>query len=143
MKYSKCYLCLLFACVAVCLTGCDIFNKELTDEEKLCQNISSSIDQYQSNQINYNDFLNLIKNDYNNYCTENTSDICIFIKSMYSSNEQNLELEDCSKYNENDSVGKSMKDLCEAGNNAKKTMAEQKADVQDASVNQVKRYCEK
>ncbi len=142
MKSSK-YFIILFL-VSLILTGCNFFNsKELTNEEKLCQSISPSIEEYQTNQITYDDFLSSIENDYNNYCTDNTSDICVFIKSMYSSNEQDLELEDCSKYNENTSLGKSMKGVCEASNNAKKKMAEQKLDVQKASVNQVKRYCEK
>lgn len=142
MKNSKYFMPLFLSCLI--LTGCSIFNsKELTTEEKLCQNISPSIEKYQNNQITYDDFLNSIENDYNNYCTDNTSDICVFIKSMYSSNEQNLELEDCSKYNEDTSLGKSMKGVCEASNNAKKKMAEQKLDVQNASVNQLKRYCEK
>lgn len=142
MKNNKYFILLFLACLT--LTGCSIFNsKELTDEEKLCQTISPNVEKYQNNQITYDDFLNSIENDYNNYCTDNTSDICVFIKSMYSSNEQNLELEDCSKYNEDTSLGKSMKGVCEASNNAKKKMAEQKLDVQNASVNQLKRYCEK
>ena len=140
--HSKKYFMLLFVACLI-LTGCSIFgSKELTNEEKLCQNISSSIEKYQNNQIAYDNFLNLIEADYNNYCTDNTSDICIFIKDMYSSKDQNLDLEDCSKYNENTSVGKSMKGVCEASNSAKRKMAEQKVDVQNTFVNQIKRYCD-
>ena len=143
MKNNKYFILLFLACITI--TGCNNFNfnsKELTDEEKLCQNISPSIEKYQNNQITYDNFLNAIKSDYNNYCTNNTSDICISIKSMYSSNEQSTELEDCSKYNGNDSISKSRKAVCESSNDAKKKIIEQKSSVQKASVSQVKRYCD-
>lgn len=143
MRNSK--YCLFLFIVCLILTGCGNINfnsKELTNEEKLCQNISPSIEKYQNNQITYDEFLNLIEGDYNTYCADNDNNICLFINNMYSSNELSLELEDCNKYNENDSFGKSMKDLCEAANNTKKEMAKQKLDAQKASVNNVRVSCE-
>ena len=138
MKYSIYCLCLLL--VSLCLMGCS--KDELTSEEKLCQNITPIVLQYKNNQITYDNLLNNIKSDYDSYCTDDTSHICLSIKSMYSHNEQDLELQDCTKYNENDSLGKSMKNLCESSNNAKKKMIEQKDDVEKAYVNDLERSCD-
>lgn len=137
MKNSK--YCLFLFLVCLILTGCgnvNSNNKELTDEEKLCQNIYPSIEKYQNNQITYNELLDSIKNDYNNYCIDSNNNVCVFIKSMYTSEETSLELQDCSNLSGN------AKSLCETTNNAKKEMVSKKTDVQKASVNNLKISCE-
>ncbi len=135
-KYIKFSLCLLLICFM--LTGCSLFGKKLTEEEKICQAIAPSIEKYQNKEINYNEFLDSIKGDYESSCSdETTSVICVEINGMYVTEDMDLELKDCSNLSGN------FKSLCESTNNAKKTMAEKKTSVQDASVNNLKRSCER
>ena len=111
-------------------------NKELTEEEKLCQRINPYIEQYQSNILSYNELLSLIKNDYDNYCNNETNNICVSIKNMYQFEETDLELKDCSN------LTGTYKDLCESTNNAKKEMAEKQERVQKAYVKNLAINCE-
>jgi len=126
------------------LTGCINVGKSklLSNDKKLCKSIYPNIEEYQNSKISYDQFLEAIKGNYDNYCSDNTSAICISIKGMYSSNDLNLELEDCSQYDENDSLGKTQKDLCESSNKAKETMVNKKEDVHDAYISNLKRACD-
>ncbi|MBQ6324095.1 MAG: hypothetical protein IJI22_04645 [Bacilli bacterium] len=134
-KYIKFSLCLLLICFM--LTGCSLFGKKLTEEEKICQAIAPSIEKYQNKEINYNEFLDSIKGDYESSCSnETTSVICVAIKGLYATEDTDLELKDCSNLSGN------FKDLCESTNKAKKSMSEKKDDIQDASVNNLKRSCD-
>ena len=130
MKNIKYYLFIFLACLII--TGCH----EATPEENLCKKLTPNIKNYQNNKINYNEFLKLIEDDYNEYCADGSSIICLNIKSMYSNNNLDLEPIDCS------GMSGSAKDLCEATNRARESMAANKGKTETAEVNNLKRGCE-
>lgn len=135
MKFVKYTLCLLLVCFM--LTGCsNFFKKELSDEEKLCQAIEPSIEKYQNKEIAYNEFLDSIKENYDSSCSdESTNVICVAIKGMYTTENTDLELKDCSNLSGN------FKSVCESSNEVTKRLKEKKGEIQEASVNNLKRSC--
>lgn len=120
------------------LTGC---GKD-TPEVALCKSISPQIEKYEQKQITYDQFLDQIESDYNNYCNEEKGNICNSIYLMYSGRKVSLELEDCSIYNENTDFGKARKDLCETLNDSKKLMASKQEESQRARITLLKRDCD-
>ena len=113
-----------------------------TPEVVLCKSISPQIEKYEQKQISYDQFLNQIEADYNNYCKEEKGNICTSISLMYSGRNVSLELEDCSIYNENTDFGKARKDLCESSNDSKKLMASKQEETQNNSIFLLKRDCD-
>lgn len=134
MRFVKYFACLLLICFM--LTGCSFFGKKLTEEEKLCQAITPSIEKYQNKEIAYNEFLDSIKDEYDSSCSdENTNVICVAIKGMYTTENTDLELKDCSNLSGN------FKSVCESSNEVTKRLKEKRGEIQEASVNNLKRSC--
>ncbi len=129
---------ILLICITFLLIGCG----KTSPEEKLCKSIRPQIDKFDQKEITYEEFLNTIEADYNNYCSEEKNNICTSISLMYSFKNINLDLEDCNKYNEDTDLGKSMKDLCETSNRSKITIASQKEQSQNNNIFLLKRDCD-
>ena len=139
---------LLVGLMLLCITGCGkvediVTEKPLTKEQQLCKNIEPSIEKFNNKNLTYDGFLNAIKADYDSTCTDNSNNVCVSIKSMYQMQNVSYELQDCSKYNVNEKLGKSMKDLCEATNNTRKEMLAKKTETEEAYVNNLRVTCER
>lgn len=93
MKAHKYVLCSLLLILVICITGCgknETSNEEskaddLSKDELLCQVMTPNFEKFENHQITYEDFLSIIKDDYNSYCN-NSDSLCGILKSMYSSN---------------------------------------------------------
>ena len=123
------------------LTGCGNENKVDSNEVALCKKITPQIEKYERSEINYNELLNQIEPDYNNYCKDSDSNICSSIKAMYWRNNTSTEMQDCSQYNTSTDLGKAAKDLCESTNKAIQESVARQGSVEKASVNLLKSDC--
>ena len=140
MNKFKYFLYLGVICSTLFLTGCGNNNKELSKKEILCQKILPYVEKYYNNQITYDQFLKDIKSDYNDYCPDDDNTLCQSLYAMYFSENVNTELEDCSKYND-DSLGQSMKKICEATNAVKEEIIAKKDQTQNAYVRDLEHTC--
>ena len=114
-----------------------------TAEMKLCKNVNLQVENYNQDKISYSQFFENIMPDYNSYCNDKENDLCSTIKT-YNEGKEKLfeyqELEDCSIYTNNDMVNR--KDLCEATNNLRETENNNRENVADAHIREIKMLCD-
>lgn len=114
-----------------------------TPEMKLCKNINLQVENYNQNKITYNQFFENIMSDYNNYCTNEESNLCKTIKT-YNDEKDELfeyqELEDCSKYNSEWIIDS--KELCENMNEIKEYHNNNRENIADAQIREIKMLCD-
>lgn len=99
---------ILLFLVCVLVTGC--FNKK---EKELCDKIDEiNVQSYMETQ-NYEELTSVLQKNYDNYCSNKTSDVCNALNTYINSSKAQVELEDCS------TKQGSWKDLCESTNDVK------------------------
>ena len=121
--------------VIILLTGCGKDSPSVA----LCKKMTPQMEKYESGEITYKEFLDTIKPDYDKYCSKDPETICTFVSGMYFSEQTDLEIRDCSMYN--DEAGKSFKEACEISNETRRTIAANKEKTEKNSITLLKRDC--
>ena len=107
----------------------------------LCNNLDAYIEQYNNSAISFDDFATTAETFYNSSCSDSSNTICFNLKMIIDKKNETYELEDCSKFNENDETGKSLKNLCESRNSLTKKNIDQKDEIQKAYISNLKHDC--
>ena len=121
------------------LTGCGklkgVLEKEKTPEQKLCDDLDSSIKSYQDKEMTFDEFVEVIKPLYETHCKE-TNNTCVSIDAVIRTSDIDYTKQDCSKI-----ANKSLKDLCETTNKLKDSLLKNRDKTQDASVTNISYQC--
>ena len=119
--------------LAICMVGCA---KEETKEAKLCNNLDAYVAKYEKKEVTFEELSLQTETLFNEYCTEK-NDTCITLKSIKEHANYKYEKQDCSKITK-----KELKDLCELTNKSVQNLYEEKDDINEAHIIELKRNCE-